>query len=110
MPLHADVAATETNFNVKATISRNRFKGIVALAEGYRVKYIGAIVMLGYFGNCEYSKSVAYCVTSLIHLLNPIMRTSANFPDSLIAMAALAFVGLSGDARCICFFQWRMGG
>ena len=39
MPLHADVAATETNFDVKATISRNRIKGLWQLLKGYRRKY-----------------------------------------------------------------------
>lgn len=51
MPLHADVASTETNFNVRETItydtktkkSVNRLQGLVDLMYGYRRHYLTAM-------------------------------------------------------------------
>lgn len=46
MPLHPDIATTETNFDVKASIAQNRLGGLWQLMRGYRPHYIGAIIAL----------------------------------------------------------------
>ena len=49
MALHANVARTETNFDVRAalTTSQNRLAGMWALLQGYRWHYLGAAGALG---------------------------------------------------------------
>lgn len=46
MPKHAQTASTETNFNVKTSISRNRLHGLYRLISGYRMTYGGAVITL----------------------------------------------------------------
>lgn len=48
MPLHADVATTATNFDVKASLSNNRVQGLWRLLKGYRPHYVGAMVSLAF--------------------------------------------------------------
>lgn len=102
MPLHADVAATETNFNVKQTISRNRFKGLWQLLQGYRTKYLGAIVMLGIsaISNTASLLLLRYIVDTL---LNPDAEP-ANF-FTLLSFSALAFIGLATARGFFAFFS-----
>lgn len=102
MPLHADVAATETNFNVKQTISHNRFQGLWRLLQGFRTKYIGAIAMLGIS---------AIANTASLLLLRYIVDTLLN-PDNepvnfltLLALSAFAFVGLATMRGVFAFFS-----
>lgn len=102
MPLHADVATTETNFNVKATISRNRFKGLWQLLKGYRRKYIGAILTLGV-------SAIANTISLLLlrYIVDTLLTPdgdSANFL-SLLSLAALAFIGLSTLRGAFAFFS-----
>lgn len=106
MPLHADVAATETNFDVKATISRNRIKGLWQLLKGYRRKYIGAIITLGIsaIANTASLLLLRYIVDTL---LTPDTE-STNFLG-LIALAALAFLGLSTVRGIFSFFSGAWG-
>lgn len=47
MPTHPPIATTETNFNVKATLSKNRLLGLWRLLRGYQMLYVGAIAALG---------------------------------------------------------------
>ncbi|MGB7339435.1 MAG: ABC transporter ATP-binding protein [Phototrophicaceae bacterium] len=102
MPLHADVAATETNFNVKETISHQRLKGLWQLLQGYRRRYIGAIVMLGIsaIANTASLLLLRYIVDTL---LNP-DAAPVNF-TTLIAFTALAFVGLAAIQGVFAFFS-----
>ncbi|MEM9955162.1 MAG: ABC transporter ATP-binding protein [Chloroflexota bacterium] len=102
MPLHADVAATESNFDVKQTISRNRWKGLWQLLQGYRSKYLGAIIMLGIsaISNTASLLLLRYIVDTL---LNP-EAEPANF-FTLISFAALAFVGLAALRGFFAFFS-----
>ncbi|MGJ3237968.1 MAG: ABC transporter ATP-binding protein [Anaerolineae bacterium] len=92
MPLHADIATTETNFNVKATVSDKRFLGLWRLLKGFRRLYIGAILMMGIaaVSNTASLLLLRYIVDTL---LNP-DTTPPNFA-TLIAFSALAFVGLA---------------
>ena len=92
MPLHADTATTETNFNVKETIYGNRFQNMWGLLKGYRQKYIGAVIVLGI---------AAIANTTSLLLLRYIVDTLLN-PDAppadflpLIILSALAFVVLA---------------
>lgn len=90
MPLHADVARTETNFNVKATMSHNRARGLWRLLKGYRVLYIGAIVALGI--------SALSNTGSLLLLRTLVDDVLINVPENflqVLLLMGLAFVGLS---------------
>lgn len=92
MPLHADVAATATNFDVKASISRNRIQGLWQLLKGYRRRYIGAIAMLGIsaVANTASLLLLRYVVDTL---LNP-EAEPANF-FTLLVLTSLLFIGLA---------------
>ena len=92
MPLHADVAKTESNFDVKATISNNRLKGLWNLLTGYRKLYIGAIITLGVasVANTASLLLLRYLVDTL---LDPEV-VPTNF-ILLLSLTALAFVGLA---------------
>ena len=46
MPKHPEIATTEGNFDVKATISHNRLKGMWRLMTGFRKLYSAAVVAL----------------------------------------------------------------
>ena len=92
MPLHADVAQTKTNFNVKSSISRNRLQGLWQLLVGYRRRYIGAIAMMGIsaVANTASLLLLRYVVDTL---LNPDVAV-ANF-FTLLVLTSLAFIGLA---------------
>ncbi|GAB5492638.1 MAG: ABC transporter ATP-binding protein [Phototrophicaceae bacterium] len=92
MPLHADVAQTKTNFNVKSSVSRNRLQGLWQLLKGYRARYIGAIVMMGIsaVANTASLLLLRYVVDTL---LNPDVEV-ANF-FTLLLLTSLAFIGLA---------------
>lgn len=102
MPLHADVASTETNFNVKATVSENRLQGLWRLLKGYRQRYIGAVVALAI---------TAIANTASLLLLRYVVDTLLN-PDNepvnfltLLSLTALAFVALSAIRGAFAFFS-----
>lgn len=92
MPLHADVAATETNFNVKASISRNRIQGLWQLLKGYRGRYIGAIIMMGIsaIANTASLLLLRYVVDTLLNR----DAEPTNFLTMLV-LTSLAFIGLA---------------
>lgn len=92
MPLHADVASTKSNFDVKASISRNRLQGLWQLLQGYRRRYIGAILMMGIsaVANTASLLLLRYVVDTL---LNPDVEP-ANF-FTLLVLTSLAFIGLA---------------
>jgi ATP-binding cassette subfamily B protein len=85
MPLHSDVATTETNFNVKATISKNRFKGLWRLLKGYRWLYFVAAFTLAIsaIANTASLLLLRYLVDDLL------TKPQENF---LIALGLLAIV------------------
>ncbi len=91
MPQHADVATTETNFDVKASLSRNRLKGLWRLLKGYRRLYIGAIVVmgLGALANTGGLLLLRYLVDDVL-----IDDPAGNLLTALILVAA-AFFGLA---------------
>lgn len=85
MPLHDAVATTETNFDVKASLSSNRIQGLWRLLEGYRGRYIGAILALGL--------SALANTASLLLLRHLIDNILLDTPDNLIRALALTAYG-----------------
>ena len=92
MPLHADVATTETNFNVKATISKNRLQGLWRLLRGYRWLYFVAVITLVFsaLANTGSLLLLRYLVDDLLQIGNP----PENFV-TVLGLTALAFLVLS---------------
>lgn len=98
MPLHADVAATETNFNVKATLtfdratkkSTNRLQGLLRLMHGYRRHYATAL-------SCQVMEALTNTLSlSLVGLMvDHLLRQPP--PDLLSALlgVGLLFVALA---------------
>jgi len=92
MPLQTDVAATETNFDVKATISHNRLKGLWRLIAGYRSRYGGAVFALGI-------SAIANTASLLLlrFLVDGVLIDSSNEIENfltLLILTALGFIGL----------------
>lgn len=102
MPLHADVATTETNFNVKEHISDNRLQGLWRLLIGYRWRYGAAVLTLGIsaIANTASLLLLRYIVDSL---LDPAQQP-ANF-TTLLAFAVFGFIGLSTLRGAFAFFS-----
>lgn len=92
MPLHADVASTKTNFDVKATIAENRLQGLWNLLTGYRKLYIGAVIALGI-------ASLANTASLLLlrYIVDTLLDTEAEPTNfiTLLTVTALAFVVLA---------------
>jgi ATP-binding cassette, subfamily B, bacterial len=90
VPLHSDTATTETNFDVKASISKNRAQGLWRLLKGYRQKYIGAVLALGVsaIANTAGLLLLRYLVDTLLNVDNP----PDNFVLALSATAVLFVV------------------
>lgn len=102
MPLHNDIATTETNFDVKANVAPNRVVGVWRLLKGYRTRYIGAIAALGIaaVGNTLSLLLLRYIVDDL--LIPDTMPE--NFMALLIGTAVL-FMALSAVRGIFSFFS-----
>ncbi|MEL6307231.1 MAG: ABC transporter ATP-binding protein [Chloroflexota bacterium] len=102
MPLHAEVASTETNFNIKEQISDNRLLGLWRLLIGYRWRYGAAVLTLGIsaIANTASLLLLRYIVDTL---LNP-EAEPVNFA-TLLAFAVAGFVGLSALRGAFAFFS-----
>lgn len=85
MPLHNAVATTETNFDVKASLSTNRALGLWRLLYGYRSRYGGAILALGV--------SALANTASLLLLRHLIDNVIIDTPDNLVRALALTAYG-----------------
>lgn len=85
MPLHHDVATTETNFDVKASIAKNRWQGMWQLMRGYRPHYTGAIAALAIaaLANTASSLLLRYLVDDV--LISP--------PDNVLVILLLVALG-----------------
>jgi ATP-binding cassette, subfamily B, bacterial len=95
VPLHADKASTETNFNVKKTVNDNRLRSMWLLLEGYRPRFIWAVVALGLAGVMN---TIALVLLSFLvdRVLAP--EPPATVPTNLVevlALLALAYIGLT---------------
>jgi ATP-binding cassette subfamily B protein len=90
MPKHPAVARTEENFDVKATISHNRLKGMWRLMTGFRQLYLGAVITL--------AVSAIATTGSLLLLAYLIDNVLINQPENffqILILVALAYVVLS---------------
>lgn len=90
MPKHPEIARTEDNFDVKATISHNRLKGMWRLMTGFRTLYVGAVIALAI--------SALATTGSLLLLRYLIDDVLGNPPENLLqalVITASAFVVLS---------------
>lgn len=90
MALHSNIATTETNFDVKASVRKNRLQGLWNLLTGYRWGYGGAIGALA---------GMALANTFSLLLLrflvdNILVDTPPNF-ITLLLLTGLAYVFLS---------------
>lgn len=102
MPLHADIATTETNFDVKASMTNNRLLGLWRLSKGYRRMYIGAILALGLSAvfNTAGLLLLRYLVDDLLvnppegSLVFPLLIVAVGF--AILALGRGAFAFLSG--------------
>jgi len=102
MPLHHDIATTETNFNVKENIAGSRIQGLWRLLKGYRTRYIGAIVALGIaaIGNTASLLLLRYIVDDLL--------IPESLPENffaLLILAAVVFFLLSAVRGVFSFFS-----
>jgi len=102
MPLHHDIATTETNFNVKENISSSRVVGVWRLLKGYRMLYFGAIVALAIaaIGNTASLLLLRYIVDDLL--------LPESLPENfltLLVIAALVFFTLSAVRGVFSFFS-----
>jgi len=92
MILHAEIASTKTNFNIKANLSSNRMIGLWRLLAGYRKRYLGAMAMLGI-------ASLANTLSLLLlrYVVDNLLNGGAEATNFyvMLALAALAFVLLS---------------
>lgn len=90
MPLHHSTATTETNFDVKASISHNRLFGLWRLLAGYRSRYFGAVVALGIsaLANTASLLLLRFLVDDVL------IATPDNFL-TVLAATALGFIALS---------------
>lgn len=100
MPQHSAVATTETNFNVKASLSTNRVRGLWNLLDGYRIRYIGAagLLAIAALSNTASLLLLRFVVDDI--LVNP----SEAFLLWLVFSAA-AFLGLNLIRGTFSFFQ-----
>lgn len=92
MPLHDDIARTETNFDVKASMNRYRLVGLWRLMRGYRPLYVGAILTIGL---------AAIANTATLMLLRYLVDDVLLQPDAVpnfraaVLNVALAFIVLT---------------
>jgi len=92
LPLHADIASTETNFNVKETIafdpitkkSTNRLRGLVRLMHGYRRHYLIAL-------GCQILEALTNTLS--LALVGAMVDSLLRHPDASLPQALLG-VGL----------------
>lgn len=90
MPLHAEIATTKTNFDVKQVLSDNRLKAVLGLLKGLRLRYAGAVLALGLAGLMN-----TLALLLLSYLIDNVL---INRPDNLVQMllaVAAAFVALN---------------
>ncbi|MDQ7026450.1 MAG: ABC transporter ATP-binding protein [Anaerolineae bacterium] len=90
MPKHPEIARTEDNFDVRATISHNRLKGMWRLMTGFRTLYVGAVIALAI--------SALATTGSLLLLRYLIDDVLSNSPENLLqklVLTALGFIVLS---------------
>lgn len=102
MALHADIASTESNFNVKTSISGNRLQGLWRLLKGYRKKYIGAMLMLA-IASIANTASLLLLRYVIDTVLNP-SAEAASFIGSL-ALTALVFVLIATSQGVFAFLS-----
>lgn len=104
MPLHAEIASTLTNFDVKTSISKNRIKGLWRLLKGYRKHYIGAVVMLTFssLANTASLLLLRYVIDNLVNVGN----ASGNLA-LLLGATALIFVLLALSQGFFAFMSGR---
>jgi ATP-binding cassette subfamily B protein len=93
MPKHPPVASTETNFNVKATLSKNRLVGLWRLIRGHQLRYAGAVAALG-ISAVATTGSLLLLSYLVDELLTEDAIAQANFLNNLLLLAG-AFVLLS---------------
>jgi len=103
VPLYPDIARTEDNFDIKATISHNRLKGLWRLLKGYRPHYAGAVTTLAIAAlmNTASLLLLRYLVDNV--LISPPEGEGALL-TALLAVTA-AYIGLSAGRGLFSFFS-----
>lgn len=85
MPQHADIATTETNFNIKSTLHSNRLRGLWQLMKGFRRHYLGATIALALAALLNTASLLL-----LRHLVdNILVEPSGNLVPALLSVAGL---------------------
>src|SRR5690348_17306114 len=89
MPQHPPIATTETNFNVKATLSKNRLLGLWRLLRGYQMLYVAAIAALGISAIANTGSLLI--LRDVIDLFDP-AKINGNFRNALLYLATVFLV------------------
>jgi ATP-binding cassette subfamily B protein len=100
VPLHPDIARTEDNFDVKATLTSNRLQGLWRLMRGYRLHYIGAIAALAVAMVANTSS-----LQLLRYLVDDVLANAGDDFLQQLSLTALGFVLLSGVRGLFSFFS-----
>jgi ATP-binding cassette, subfamily B, bacterial len=90
VPKHPAVARTEDNFDVKATISHNRLKGMWRLMTGFRQLYLGAVLTL-----TVSALATTGSLLLLAYLIDDVLLNQPEFFFRTLITVALAYVVLS---------------
>ncbi len=101
MPLHADIASTQTNFDIRQVTAPNRLKGVLGMLTGLRLRYAGAVISLGLAGLMN-----TLALFLLSYLIDGILLGR---PDDLVTLLVTVAAGFIGLNMLRGFFAFQSG-